>query len=67
MKQETAVEAPCFFTRRAVLPFFQHPSHHPSFIGVPPVRGCLLDRPLEGSPRVLMQDLALRAEKDFGA
>lgn len=43
VKQETTVEAPSFFTRRAVLPFIPaHPSHHSNFIRVPPVRSCLL-------------------------
>lgn len=67
VKQETPVEVQSFFTKVAVLAFIQHPSHHSDFIIVPPVRGCLLDWPLEGSLRVLVQDLALQTEKDFGA
>lgn len=62
VKRGTAVEAQCFFTEVAVLAFIQHPSHHSDFIIVPPVRGCLLDRPLEGSPRVLVQDLVSSAD-----
>lgn len=57
VKQEMAVEAQCFFTKVAVLAFIQHPSHHSDFIIVPSVRGYLLDCPLEGSLRVLVQDL----------